>query len=106
MEAPFEDEAGDEAGGPANTTVEAIIGQAFSTKDDCVAALHSAAQSEGFALVIDRSKPSRVLFRCNKGSRYDPSNKEATHESKRRKSSSQASNCRYKVAVKLDPIRG
>lgn len=80
---------------------------AYETLEEASSAIRAHAFSNGYALVVhfsypDCERPTRVTYRCAKAG--FPAKKNAnygTHETKRRKGSSQRVNCPYRVNLKL-----
>lgn len=73
------------------------------------AELHSAAKAEGFSLAVMTKKPNaaaprRAVFRCCKGRKYASQSAEGVHVTKKRKTSTQMTECPFKIALKL--LRG
>ena len=83
-----------------------IYGVEYLSFEAAHEAIDDIAKHAGFSLVIKDKKPNainpkRVTLRCAKGRPSISYANEAIHESKRRKTSSQMSNCRYQLAVRL-----
>ncbi|XP_044718760.1 MULE transposase domain-containing protein [Hirsutella rhossiliensis] len=86
--------------------MEAVYALQFESHEDAIAACHAAARAEGFALAVRTKKPSAanpqwILLRCSKGRHWQDQGDEGAHESKRRrKTSTQKTNCEFRVIVR------
>jgi hypothetical protein len=89
------------------TTMEALVGTEFASIATAEAAVHEAAKSQSISLAIFSKKPSaancrRIIWRCSKGKLYRASNViEDTHKTKKRKTSTKSTDCKFCIAVKL-----
>lgn len=88
----------------ASPALQAIIGRAFNSFNECEAAVCDAAKTDAVRLVVHSKKPSstprRVIWRCCKGTKYTKNDTSSTHPSKQRKASTQSTDCKFKVAAK------
>lgn len=87
--------------------MEALIGTEFASFSAAEAAVHEAAKAQSVSLAIFSKKPSavdcrRVIWRCSKGKLYRPSaSNDDTHKTKKRKSSTISTDCKFRIAAKL-----
>jgi hypothetical protein len=85
-----------------------LMSSIYNTFNEADSALQSHAFANGYSLrsqmhYPDTENPTRVTYQCSKGRRpgQRASNHGDTHSSKKRQTSSQRTNCRYRVNLKL-----
>lgn len=88
--------------------MESLLNLTFSSLVEAQAACDNAARSQGFALAIATKKPnatepSYVCLRCSKGRKYTSRGNEAI--AKRRKTSTQMTECPFRLILKLNKIQ-
>ena len=72
----------------------------YATLDQAWEAIQAHASINGYRMVKNGTKPGRARFRCAKSRHYKPQGNPETHESKRRKTSTQFSGCKFQLAVR------
>ncbi|KAF7550231.1 hypothetical protein G7Z17_g5873 [Cylindrodendrum hubeiense] len=83
--------------------MDAVFGKVFTTSGTAEAEVHKSAKTAGYNLVIHTKRPSAtsyhtVNYRCAKGRSYTAKDS-FTHETKRRKTSTQMTSCLFKLIV-------
>jgi MULE transposase domain len=87
--------------------MEALVGTEFASIAAAEAAVHEAAKAQSVSLAIFSKKPSaancrRIIWRCSKGKPYRASSvNEDTHKDKKRKTSTKSTDCKFRIAAKL-----
>ncbi|KAM4062957.1 hypothetical protein HRG_010479 [Hirsutella rhossiliensis] len=89
--------------------MESLFGRNFPSLEAAREACDAIAREQGFALSVAAKKPNAasptyVHLRCSKGRKYVDYGNEAI--AKRRKTSTQMTECPYRLALKLDQGRG
>lgn len=89
--------------------MESLFNQTFPSFQEAQAACDTIARAQGFALAVAAKKPSAaspayIYLRCSKGRKYINYSNEAI--AKRRKTSTQMTQCSYRLILKLDHLRG
>jgi hypothetical protein len=90
--------------------MDALIGTKFASIAAAEAAVHEAAKAQSVSLAIFSKKPTaancrRVIWRCSKGKPYRASAASIdTHETKKRKSSTISTDCKFRIAAKLQEV--
>ncbi|TFB03261.1 hypothetical protein CCMA1212_004256 [Trichoderma ghanense] len=86
--------------------MDVVFGRPFDDWEEAVAHVKQVGKLNGYDLVIHSKRPNAtnlhtIVMRCGKGRPYISSAKEDTHESKRRRTSSQKTGCPYRIKVRL-----
>ncbi|KYK56183.1 hypothetical protein DCS_08150 [Drechmeria coniospora] len=85
--------------------MEALVQYRFATYDEAKAAIDVTMKDLGFALAVVYKRPSkddprRTLLRCCRGKTYPKPRSSGVEPTRRRRSSSQMTNCPYRVTIK------
>ena len=72
----------------------------YATLEQVWEAIQAHASINGYRMVKNGTKPGRARFRCAKGRDHKPQGNPETHESKRPKTSTQFSGCKFQLAVR------
>ena len=75
----------------------------YATLEQAWEAIQAHASLSGYRMVKNGIKAGRARFRCAKGRNYKPQANPDTHESKRRKTSTQFTGCKFQVAARHLP---
>lgn len=78
----------------------------YTSVDTAFIAIQAHAKAHGYAFARVTTRPSRVIFACDRAGKYDPRGKDlATNTSKRRKGTgSKKCGCLMKVELRRDPL--
>ena len=72
----------------------------YATLEQAWEAIQGHASVNGYRMVKNGTNPGRARFRCAKGRDYKPQANPETHESKRRKTSTQFTGCKFQLAAR------
>ena len=72
----------------------------YATLEQAWEAIQAHASVNGYRMVKNGTKPGRARFRCAKGRDYKPQANPETHESKRRKTRTQFTGCKFQLAAR------
>lgn len=86
--------------------MKSLFGCKFPSLAAAEAEVHSAAKAAGYSLVVQTKKPNaaapyRVVFRCCKGRKFASQSSPGTHVTKKRKTSTQMTDCPFRLAIRL-----
>ena len=71
----------------------------YATLEQAWEAIQAHASINGYRMVKNGTQPGRARFRFAKGRDYKPQGNPGTYESKRRKTSTQFSGCKFQLAI-------